>query len=623
MNGKRRAPDTATPEPSKKRKRNDDTHFPDAESVETTQELGEKIISLLKRSQDKNGRLIATEFLELPDRKLYPDYYEHIVMPMSINIVEAKLNNGEYSTMTDLESDLKRMVQNAKDYNSSKSDIFEDAERIRKALSNFMPKHNPAYQDPEYRAVPTPIPDHIARIKIRDSSASGSEPPSIKLKLNAGGRRRSAAPSEPIEDGPVDGLADTQLELLDELSSQEDAINFERKPPRRELPHYYKVIKQPTSINDVRTMVQQGKITNWDDFAREARLIWSNAKEYNESGSEIYTMAERLETWLEEKLQSYGVPPKIVPRLSLNVAQQPRQLKLKVGTPTTPAMNGSSTYTVDQEALQRQRSALASAMRQSRGDSAADVTPAPNVQSSLRRSVSVVDLDVPMTGMNGHAESATPAEPTKPIVPPGPANIPTPTLEGVPPHQPLKPALYPATAPLTNGFHAPQPQMPVPAAGIFAESTNPIDRKFRDANKSSADALLQSVTYMTNPLMPTDPKWRLVRHASSSKTQTSYYTYLPSSHNSLRIVPELHADLKAGKRKYKLFVLNNGSTLPASPDVAGQGVYDLHLVPGENVVTVEAISALKEGEKKEYAKEWEQFDFERVTFYVFLRPQGS
>ena len=602
-----------------------DTHFPDAESVETTQELGEKIISLLKRSQDKNGRLIATEFLELPDRKLYPDYYEHIAMPMSINIAEAKLNNGEYSTMTDLESDLKRMVQNAKDYNSSKSDIFEDAERIRKALSNFMSKHNPAYQDPEYRAIPTPIPDHITRIKLRDSSASGSEPPSIKLKLNAGGRRRSTAPSDPVEDGPVDGLADTQLEVLDELSSQEDAINFERKPPRRELPHYYKVIQRPTSINDVRTMVQQGKLATWDDFAREARLIWSNAKEYNESGSEIYAMAERLETWLEEKLQSHGVPPKVVPRLSLNVAQQPRQLKLKVGTPTTPAANGTSSYTVDQEALQRQRSALASAMRQSRGHSAAGSTPAPTAQPSDRQSVSVVDLDVSMTGMNGHDGSATSAGSTKPSLLPGPANIPTPTLEGVPPQQTLKSAVYPAAAPLTNGFHASQAQMPAPApaAGIFAESTNPIDRKFRDSDKSSADALLPSVTYMTNPLMPSDPKWRLVRYASSSKTQTSYYTYLPSSHNSLRIVPELHSDLKSGKRKYKLFVLNNGSTLPASPDVAGQGVYDLHLVPGENVVTVEAISALKEGEKKEYARDWEQFDFERVTFYVFLRPKVS
>src|SRR6266498_5235381 len=50
------------------------------------------------------------------------------------------------------------MVKNAKDYNDKSSAIFADAERIRKLLSNFMVKHNPAYQDPSYSAVPTPIP---------------------------------------------------------------------------------------------------------------------------------------------------------------------------------------------------------------------------------------------------------------------------------------------------------------------------------------------------------------------------------------------------------------------------------------------------------------------------------
>jgi hypothetical protein len=62
--------------------------------------------------------------------------------------------------MTALESDLKRMVQNAKEFNVTGSKVYEDAERIRKALSNFMPKHNPAYKDQDYRAQPTPVPDN-------------------------------------------------------------------------------------------------------------------------------------------------------------------------------------------------------------------------------------------------------------------------------------------------------------------------------------------------------------------------------------------------------------------------------------------------------------------------------
>src|SRR5271170_3006997 len=72
--------------------------------------------------------------------------------------------------MEKLESDLKRLVQNAKEFNSTKSEVYEDAERIRKALSNFMPKHNPAYLNPSYRAYPTPIPRE--RLDSRPNSIS-------------------------------------------------------------------------------------------------------------------------------------------------------------------------------------------------------------------------------------------------------------------------------------------------------------------------------------------------------------------------------------------------------------------------------------------------------------------
>lgn len=568
--------------------------------------------------------------MALPDKKEYPDYFEAIALPLSINMIDSKLKRGEYSNMTALESDLKRMVQNAKDYNSSKSEVFEDAERIRKALSNFMTKHNPAYQDPEYKAAPTPIPEHVSKPASRSSPASGSEHGTIKLRLNTGSRPRSAAPSEPVENGSSDASTkQAQLDLLDELSMQPDAQNFEKKPPRRDYPDYYKVIQRPTSINDVRNLVQQGKVRTWEDFATETRLIWSNAKEYNDPSSEIYAMTEALRKWLEEQLQSHGVQPKVVQRLSLKTAQQPPQIKLKLGTPATPvapAMTNGQ-YTVDEAALARQNKEMASALSRARGTpettapttATPPVAAVPNVPSSLRRSVSVVDLDKPTMEVNG-STTAT-AEPVKPIrQPSGAPNIPTPTLEGVPPRQELKPSPYPAAVPLVNGYHP--TQAPVVPTAVFAESTNPIDRKFRDSNKSAPDAIIQSVTCLTNPLMPQDPKWRLVRYASPTKTQTSYYTYLPSTHANLRMIPELHADLKAGKRKYKLFVLSNGSVLPASPDVAGAGVYDLHLQPGENVVTIETISALKEGEKKEYAREWEQFDFERVTFYIFLRPQA-
>lgn len=50
------------------------------------------------------------------------------------------------------------MVTNAKAYNEKGSEIWGDAEKIRKIAVEFMRKHNPAYRDPRYIPFPTPLP---------------------------------------------------------------------------------------------------------------------------------------------------------------------------------------------------------------------------------------------------------------------------------------------------------------------------------------------------------------------------------------------------------------------------------------------------------------------------------
>lgn len=71
--------------------------------------------------------------------------------------------------------------------------------------------------------------------------------------------------------------------------------NFEERVPKKDYPDYYKLIKKPTSISDVRGLVESEEVQDWDALAKEVRLIWDNAKEYNQEGSDIYLMAEKLE----------------------------------------------------------------------------------------------------------------------------------------------------------------------------------------------------------------------------------------------------------------------------------------------------------------------------------------
>ena len=63
--------------------------------------------------------------------------------------------------MTTVESDLKRMVFNAKAYNEKASEVHRDAEKIRKMVTHHMKerKLNPAYQNQSYQSFPTPLPN--------------------------------------------------------------------------------------------------------------------------------------------------------------------------------------------------------------------------------------------------------------------------------------------------------------------------------------------------------------------------------------------------------------------------------------------------------------------------------
>ena len=65
------------------------------------------------------------------------------------------------------------MVNNAKHFNDRKSQIYEDAERVRKTTFNYMVKYNPAYRDKQYAAIATPLPEE-SQDGSRDA-AEGSE----------------------------------------------------------------------------------------------------------------------------------------------------------------------------------------------------------------------------------------------------------------------------------------------------------------------------------------------------------------------------------------------------------------------------------------------------------------
>ncbi|ROW14220.1 hypothetical protein VPNG_04271 [Cytospora leucostoma] len=144
---------------SKRRKLPSD--FPDLskqESHESTTAYGLSFLEAIRKTADKYGRGVAGYFEKLLPKEGNEDYYNKIRMPVSLRVIERRLYRQEFADMSELESWLKRMVNNAKEYYPRHSQTYEDAERVRKATSNYMVKTNPAYKSQTYAATPAPIP---------------------------------------------------------------------------------------------------------------------------------------------------------------------------------------------------------------------------------------------------------------------------------------------------------------------------------------------------------------------------------------------------------------------------------------------------------------------------------
>lgn len=65
--------------------------------------------------------------MQLPPRKIYPDYYQVILDPMALDVVKKKLDSLNYTSLGAVKRDIDLMFNNAKLYNVEGSGIYMDA----------------------------------------------------------------------------------------------------------------------------------------------------------------------------------------------------------------------------------------------------------------------------------------------------------------------------------------------------------------------------------------------------------------------------------------------------------------------------------------------------------------
>jgi len=123
------SPAAVTPPPSQRapnpRKRKSTNEF--TAEVEATPKARakftkyyKKICKLLQRAKDYSSgqeKFPSEMFVDLPDRNVYPDYYSLIKNPISLNMINEKIDNDAYAEPQDFQDDFSLMFKNAKTFN--------------------------------------------------------------------------------------------------------------------------------------------------------------------------------------------------------------------------------------------------------------------------------------------------------------------------------------------------------------------------------------------------------------------------------------------------------------------------------------------------------------------------
>ncbi|KAK2461446.1 hypothetical protein APHAL10511_005909 [Amanita phalloides] len=157
-----------------------------------------RLQKLIEKSDD-SGRILATEFMELPSKKEWPIYYKEIKRPQCIENIFKRIKRKEYPSAAEFAADVELVFSNALTFNQEHTLIWEDARVLRDHFRQLMTDLPAPFSLPEY-SKPAPT-----KIKIKPQAAQGSSTattseshtsaPNLTLRVPALGASATKAPA--------------------------------------------------------------------------------------------------------------------------------------------------------------------------------------------------------------------------------------------------------------------------------------------------------------------------------------------------------------------------------------------------------------------------------------------
>ncbi|XP_074169181.1 protein polybromo-1 isoform X16 [Rhinolophus sinicus] len=307
----------------------------EAESITSFMDVSNPFYQLydtVRSCRNNQGQLIAEPFFHLPSKKKYPDYYQQIKVPISLQQIRTKLKNQEYETLDHLECDLNLMFENAKRYNVPNSAIYKRVLKLQQVMQ--AKKKELARRDD--------IEDGDSMISSATSDTGSAKRKRNTLDSEMLGLRRLSSKKN-IRKQRMKILFNVVLEAREPGSGRRLCDLFMVKPSKKDYPDYYKIILEPMDLKIIEHNIRNDKYAGEEGMIEDMKLMFRNARHYNEEGSQVYNDAHILEKLLKDKRKELGPLPDdddmASPKLKLSRKSGISPKKSKYMTPMQQKLN--------------------------------------------------------------------------------------------------------------------------------------------------------------------------------------------------------------------------------------------------------------------------------------------
>lgn len=260
----------------------------------------EELFSAVMTATSEDGRQLSTIFELLPSPQRYPDYFVVVTEPIDLKMIATKIQQNEYNNLNDLEKDFMLMIRNAKTYNAPGSQIYRDANSLRKVV---LSKKN----EIEIRRN-QPLKSS-QRIRAKRQNPHGPKWSAITAMLkyeedenNCDGGEESDNNGETMNfSDSEDTHSNPYWLLFNAVKDTPHSEPFIKLPSKRHYPDYYKEIKHPISLAQIGNKIKNNCYENISDLEDDIILVFDNAMCYNRPDSKIFKDAAKLRKILQLK----------------------------------------------------------------------------------------------------------------------------------------------------------------------------------------------------------------------------------------------------------------------------------------------------------------------------------